>query len=99
MTRRPIPCDLLQLLPLASLLLYYGGLFLIHCQRHYHWQPLAKWMPEWVFWTLFYGGSIVAVAGPSLLGLLGYLPGTSSRRDLPRPGFPIQPHLSGSSPQ
>jgi hypothetical protein len=74
-----------------GLLLYFGGLFLVHWQQQYHWQPLGKWMPEWAFWTVFYGGTILALAGPAMLGLLGYLPGTSGRRHLPRTGFPIDP--------
>jgi hypothetical protein len=76
------------------LLLIAGLRLLVRSQQRYGWQPVAKLLPEWVVWSVFFGlfgvGTIVITVGILMLGMRGRLPGTS-RRDCGPAGFPIEP--------
>lgn len=79
---------------------YFSGLVAvlwlqIYAQRHYGWQPLARWMPRWVpVWLVI--DSVLGIVPISitlaalLLGMGGKLPWTGKRREPPR-GFPVSP--------
>jgi hypothetical protein len=78
--------------------LYAGFWLLVYGQQRYHWQPLAKLLPEWsaalILVGLFGVGTILVTVGALILGMRGRLPGTS-RQDRRPQGFPIT-HISAS---
>lgn len=65
----------------------------IYAQRHYGWQPftrsLPRWVPDWLVTDSLLGILPISIAVAALLlGMLGKLPWTATRREPPG-GFPV----------
>src|SRR5215469_10667017 len=69
--------------------------FIIYGQRTWNWPPLTKLIPDETLWTVivfgsFGVGTIIVTVAALILGMRGWLPGTS-RNDRGQQGFPITP--------